>query len=754
MNRKSPIDIIQERIRGFRENTDFVATLFEGLTGYANIAADFDGNIIAYSEEGRKIYGYAPEEVIGKQSIEVLFPKSFSQTGGLQEIINDLHEKEKLSYEGEMIRKNGNTFPAQIVLGLTKNRNGKIVGFVVIAQDLTERKRAEEALMSSETRFRAMIQKNTDGIIIVDQNGITRFVNPAAESLFNRKPEELLGKMFGFPLVVGESVEIDIVCKGGDTVVVEMRSVEIDWEGEKAYLATLRDITEISQSRKRVDLLANLVENASYVMIFMVGPDGQIIECNALAGNTFGYSKSEMPTMNLGALFKFKADERWGKITDSVQQESHWRGELVAMGKDGREFPVDMAVSKSEDKEMESANMICFIRDVSKEKEIDRMKTEFISVASHEMRTPLTSIKNAVDILVKRKAGEITDAQGKFLSMAKRNIDRLAELINNILDISRIESGTMEWNYTEMDIGDCIEHVLDLCKDLADEKSISLKMNIDPNLPATYADVSRIEEVMINLVGNAIKFTPDQGTVTVEVHEVGEVPDMPEGVKGFLNISVIDNGFGIPEEHIDHVFDKFFQVESSLSVQKKSGSGLGLAISRYTIEAHGGTIQCKSKEGEGSTFSFTLPVIDQEQLLYRSLNEELSKARQQQRMFSIVILKLKNFEHFTEAYGNKECEEVLKTIKDTIIKGRVKKTDTILLSPRHGEILLLTPDTDSAGAQIVQKRINQYVGSNEILDGSSSYRPTFISSIATFPENGTSAEELVNRARKRLTIEN
>jgi signal transduction histidine kinase len=361
----------------------------------------------------------------------------------------------------------------------------------------------------------------------------------------------------------------------------------------------------------------------------------------------------------------------------------------VAMGKDGKEFPVDMAVSKSRNEEREDDNTICFVRDVSKEKEIDRMKSEFIALASHEMRTPLTSIKNAVDILVKRKAGEITDAQGKFLSMAKRNIDRLAELINNILDISRIESGIMEWTYTELDIGDCIKHALDLCKDLADEKFISLKMNIDPTLPTTYADVPRIEEVMINLVGNAIKFIPDQGTVTVEVHEVGEVPNMPEGVKGFLNISVTDNGLGIPEEHIDHVFDKFFQVELSLSVQKKSGSGLGLPISKYTIEAHGGTIQCKSKEGEGSTFSFTLPVIDQEQLSYRSLREKLFNARQQASNISVGVFRIKEFEHLLGIHGKEECEEILKTLKDTIVKGGVKKTDTVMLSSLHGEILLL-----------------------------------------------------------------
>jgi len=308
-------------------------------------------------------------------------------------------------------------------------------------------------------------------------------------------------------------------------------------------------------------------------------------------------------------------------------------------------------------------------------------------------------------------------------------------------------------NYTEMDIRASIENIISMFKSSAsDEKSISLQMDMHPNLPTIYADVSRVEEVIINLVNNAIKFTPEQGTITVEVHELGEAPDIPKGVKGFLDFSVTDNGVGIPEADIDHVFDKFFQAESSLSVQKKSGSGLGLAIAKYVVEAHGGKIRCKSKEGEGSTFSFTLPVIDQEQLFYRILGEKLSNARQQQRMLSVLILKIKDFEHLLEVYGRKGCEEALNSAKEAIIKGGVKKTDTVMLSSLHGEILLLMPDTDGTGAETAQKRIEDYITGDKNLMEGKSCRPTFISGMATFPEDGTSAEELVDCASKCIGV--
>jgi len=142
--------LIQERIKELRENTDFVNALLESLVGYAIIAADFDGNIIAYNEGARHIYGYAPEEIIGKQTIEIFFPREFIEAGRLQEIINDLIETGRYSYEGEKVRKSGEVFPAQILFTLTRDRSGRVVGFIEIVADLTERKKVEEANLRIE----------------------------------------------------------------------------------------------------------------------------------------------------------------------------------------------------------------------------------------------------------------------------------------------------------------------------------------------------------------------------------------------------------------------------------------------------------------------------------------------------------------------------------------------------------------------------------------------------------------------------
>ena len=136
--------LIQERIKDLRENTDFINTLLESLVGYAIIAADFDGNVIAYNEGARQIYGYTPEEAIGKQNVDVFFTKEFIKSGRLQQIISELIEKGSFSYEGQKVRKNGERFPARILFTLTKDNNGKMVGFVEVAEDLTERRKVEE----------------------------------------------------------------------------------------------------------------------------------------------------------------------------------------------------------------------------------------------------------------------------------------------------------------------------------------------------------------------------------------------------------------------------------------------------------------------------------------------------------------------------------------------------------------------------------------------------------------------------------
>ena len=190
--------LIQARIKDLRENTDFVATLFESLVGYAIIAADFDGNIIAYNEGARQIYGYAPQEIIGRQNMEIFFPEEFIDAGALQRVIDDLMGKGRVSFEGEKVRKGGERFPAQVLFTLTKDRGGRVVGFIEIVGDLTERRRAEEArqqLELQQLRLQQLEQERAEAVrnyqhyLAISQGGGAE----AVEALPDLDPETLHG---------------------------------------------------------------------------------------------------------------------------------------------------------------------------------------------------------------------------------------------------------------------------------------------------------------------------------------------------------------------------------------------------------------------------------------------------------------------------------------------------------------------------------------------------------------------------------
>lgn len=195
-------DLIHDRIRNLWENTDFVSTLFETLIGYAIIASDFDGNIIAYNKGSHQIYGYAPEEIIGKKNIEIFFPEEFVQTEELQRIINDLMGNDRFSYEGEKVRKNGERFPAQILFTLTKDNNARVVGFVEIVEDLTERKQAEETRQQMKLQRiqleqleleRAEAQRNYEHLLAVsrgrEQTHIKGVSHPDNDTLYGLTDE-------------------------------------------------------------------------------------------------------------------------------------------------------------------------------------------------------------------------------------------------------------------------------------------------------------------------------------------------------------------------------------------------------------------------------------------------------------------------------------------------------------------------------------------------------------------------------------
>ena len=246
---------------------------------------------------------------------------------------------------------------------------------------------------------------------------------------------------------------------------------------------------------------------------------------------------------------------------------------------------------------------------------LERLKSEFISIVSHELRTPLTSIKNSLDILMSGRCGEITQAADKFLSMAMRNVQRLSGIINDLLDLSKIEAGKMDFNFAPTNINTVIGYVKSALSEVAKSKGLNLITSEAENLPNITADAQRLEQVLTNLVSNAIKFTPENKTIKISSSLVNSKDIMineyfKDSIKlkdgNYIEVCVEDEGIGIAEKDLLHAFDKFAQIENSLS-RKAGGTGLGLPIAKQLLEAHRGAIWCESELHKGSKFYFVIP---------------------------------------------------------------------------------------------------------------------------------------------------
>ena len=286
---------------------------------------------------------------------------------------------------------------------------------------------------------------------------------------------------------------------------------------------------------------------------------------------------------------------------------------------------------------LESALLYEEIREKNaKLEKLEKLKSEFVSIVSHELRTPLQPINNALDIILSGKTGKVTEKMENFLNMGKRNVKRLTGIINDLLNLSKIEAGKMEYRFERTDLTDPIKMVVSTFIPMAQEKNISLEAIFKVEKADVYADTQKIEQVLTNLVSNALKFTNEKGKVKIILSENKKHPDV-------WNVEVKDTGIGISEENLNKVFDKFQQIENSLS-RKVGGTGLGLPIAKEFILSHRGNIWVESKLNKGTSFIFTLPKYDEYSNFLAELSIFYEKSRSANTNFGMIKIKTNNIE--------------------------------------------------------------------------------------------------------------
>jgi len=349
---------------------------------------------------------------------------------------------------------------------------------------------------------------------------------------------------------------------------------------------------------KRNQLEAILQSMAGAVLATDV--TGNVLFINPVAEIFLGIKNEEVLGKNLNETIR-QQEVKDLPATFRAQKGEYLVTELeLANDNDGMKRIIRANMSKVRNYLGNDIGTVIILYDITKEKEVDRMKTEFISITSHELRTPLASIKQAVALMINQVAGPVSEGQGEFLDIARRNTERLAMLINSLLDLSKIESGRMELERTKFEIDKIVEETAATLRPLAEDNKIELKCILFRNLPQIEGDKARVAQVLVNLISNALKFTPSGGVITISTSLCGQD-------NNFAQISVQDTGVGIDRKDFDKLFQKFKQLDSSFS-RKAGGTGLGLAISKQIVELHGGRIWVESELDKGSTFHFTLPL--------------------------------------------------------------------------------------------------------------------------------------------------
>ena len=369
----------------------------------------------------------------------------------------------------------------------------------------------------------------------------------------------------------------------------------------KREVADRRRAEEASrQSETRIRaVLENVVDG-----IITIDARGVIESINPAAERIFGHAREEIVGRNVGALMP----EPYGSEHDGYLENYLETGRAGIIGvlrevegrrKDGGTFPLELAVSEMNLGEKRMFTGI--VRDITERKKIDRMKNEFISTVSHELRTPLTSIMGSLGLIRSGVAGEISDKGRAMIDIAYNNTDRLVRLINDILDIEKIESGRMDFTFTPIDLGGLVLQCVEANRAFGEELGVHITARGGFPDVLVDGDYDRLVQVLTNLLSNAAKFSPPGGEVVVS----GRVED------GAVRVSVADHGPGIPDEFHDRIFGKFAQADSS-DAREKGGTGLGLSITKAIVEKHGGTIEFDSEIGKGTTFHFLLPIWREE----------------------------------------------------------------------------------------------------------------------------------------------
>ncbi len=504
------------------------------------VVVDEAGKIVFLNAKAEKKFGYGPDELIGRK-VKKLIPNGFEErliADGTRTTAEAQDQQIDTGTELTGLKKDGSEFPIEIMLSPQESPEGTLVTTAI--RDITARKLSEDNLAHSDAKYRGLLEAAPDAMVVVNQDGEIVLLNAQAEIQFGYRRDE----------IVGQKVI---------TIIPQGFAERLITDGARTPAEALAQ-----QIGTGIELWGKRKDGTSFPIEIMLSPleEGADVLVTAAIRNITKRKDAEKH------LARLEAEQRLEREYARVAREEQVRLHLIA-------------VEKSRD-------------------EKTRLQEKFLSHVSHELRTPLTATYFFTTNLLDGLLGDLTAEQHEHLAHALTNLSQLKNMVSDLLDITRLDAHKVTLEQQCSNPSQLIADAISTCQPNAAEKDVVLHSLASGEYPPLWVDATRVRQVLTNLIGNAIKFTPKGGTVTVGIGP-------SEKDDSFVCLSVSDTGCGISPENLAIVFDRLAQIPGEED-KSRAGLGLGLFIAKELVSLHGGSIWVESQLGRGSTFFLTLPL--------------------------------------------------------------------------------------------------------------------------------------------------
>ena len=621
---------------------DELAAIVRG-TSDAIVGKSLDGTITSWNEGAERLYGFAADEIIGK-SITTIIPSD--RLAEEVVILDKVRRGEGMpAYPTRRVRKDGVAVDISLTVAPMRDPAGRIVGASAIARDIT-------ALQHREAQLTSLIEAAPDAFIVVGAAGLIQFVNQQTENLFGYPRIEMIGQPIEMlvpdrarsehPKLRGSYGDRPLARpmrgrnlsgrrKDGSEFSVDISLTPLDTSQGLLVAAAVRDATERKEAEARFESLLEAAPDA----IVVANDKGIITVANNRATDLFGYSRDELLGQPVEMLVPQQnreghPDRRSGYVAHPAVRPMGAGLQLWAERKDGSKFPVDISLSPLET----PAGILvsAAVRDITdrlaaeealraakeEAEHANRAKSDFLSRMSHELRTPLTAILGFTELL--QMGGMPGDQRDLFVDRTHRAGQHLLALINDILDISRVETGSLAVSIEPVDAAPLVEQAIELIAPMAQSRRIVVVNTVRDAV--VLADSGRLRQVLLNLLSNAVKYNREAGAITISSRTDGD----------YVSVAVSDTGPGIAENDLSRLFQPFERL--GVQTGEIEGTGIGLAISRGLVEMMAGTIGVESTVGEGTRFTVTLPVAE----LQESFSSKIDSSHKDERTATVLYI--------------------------------------------------------------------------------------------------------------------